>query len=43
MAKEEERESYANIINGSFEWREIYLPRSEFILPRKVCTKFKKL
>lgn len=37
MAKKEKRDSYVNIINGSFEWREIYLPRSEFILPRKLC------
>lgn len=37
MAKKEKRDSYVNIINGCFEWREIYLPRSEFILPRKLC------
>lgn len=43
MAKKENRESYVNIINNCFEWREIYLPINNFILPRKLCTKFKKL
>jgi hypothetical protein len=42
MSQTDKRESYANIINDCFEWREIYLPRSEFILPRKVCTKLQK-
>jgi hypothetical protein len=37
MAKDEKRDNYVNIINECFEWREIYLPISEFILPRKIC------
>lgn len=37
MANKEKRDSYINIINESFEWREIYLPRKDFMLPRKLC------
>jgi hypothetical protein len=37
----EKRNSYVDIIKGCFTWREIYLPNS--IIPRKLCTNFKKL
>lgn len=37
MANKERRDSYINIINGCFKWREIYLSRSNLMLPRNLC------